>query len=102
MAMAITAKYLAPTNTRGSRIKVSSWKGSTTHSWDHAMNASENFQRAMDEHIKAKCTIPAEDIYWKCLGYGEDHNDQRVAIIERTSQAHNWSVQDWYRVHFGA
>lgn len=32
----IITKYLAPTNTRGSRIKVTSWMGSKTYSYDYA------------------------------------------------------------------
>lgn len=39
---AITTKYLAPTNTRGSRIKVSSWLGSKTYSYDHASAVPHN------------------------------------------------------------
>lgn len=35
---AITTKYLAPTNTLGSRIKVKSWLGSKIYSYDYASN----------------------------------------------------------------
>lgn len=45
----ITTKYLAPTNSRGSRIKVTSNRGSKTYSYDYA--ASEPHKAAFDEYL---------------------------------------------------
>ncbi|QHJ79720.1 MAG: hypothetical protein [Caudoviricetes sp.] len=45
----ITTKYIAPTNTRGSRIKVTSAWGSKTYSYDGA--ASEPHKAAFDEYL---------------------------------------------------
>ena len=45
----ITTKYLAPTNTLGSRIKVTSAWGSKTYSYDYA--ASEPHKAAFDEYL---------------------------------------------------
>lgn len=36
----VTTKYLPATNTRGSRIKVSSWLGNKTFSYDHSANCA--------------------------------------------------------------
>jgi hypothetical protein len=43
---AITTKYLAPTNTRGARIKATAAAGSITIPWDYALNACENHHAA--------------------------------------------------------
>ena len=39
---AITTKYLAPTNTKGARIKATSAGQSITIAWDYAKNAFDN------------------------------------------------------------
>lgn len=38
MAQAIVTKFIAPTNSRGARIKVSSWQGNKFYSYDYAAN----------------------------------------------------------------
>lgn len=45
----ITTKYLAPTNSRGSRIKVTSALGSKTYSYDYS--AIEPHKAAFDEYL---------------------------------------------------
>ena len=47
---AITTRYLGPTDTRGSRIKVSSYWGSKTYSYDHS--ASCPHDAAFEEFMK--------------------------------------------------
>lgn len=43
---AITTRYLAPTNSRGSRIKAIAAAGSVTVPYDHALSAFENHHSA--------------------------------------------------------
>lgn len=43
---AITTKYLAPTNSRGARIKATATAGSITIPWDHAVDACANHYAA--------------------------------------------------------
>lgn len=38
----IITKYLGPTNSRGSRVKATSYSGSVTIPWDHALDAEQN------------------------------------------------------------
>ena len=45
----ITTKYLAPTNTRGSRIKVTGAWGSKTYSYDYS--AEEPHKAAFEEYL---------------------------------------------------
>ena len=46
MAQAILVKYLAPTNTKGGRLKASAWFGSLTVGYDHAHGPLENHENA--------------------------------------------------------
>jgi hypothetical protein len=47
MMKAIQVKYLAPTNTKGSRWKAIAWPGlSVTLSYDHALTGAENARTA--------------------------------------------------------
>lgn len=57
---AITTKFIAPTNTRGSRVQVKSWLGTTYSSWDHAQDSTENHLAAVRDHLdkKASATAP--------------------------------------------
>lgn len=51
---AITTKYLAPTNTRGARIKATAACGSITVPWDHALTTSAN-------HYNAACMLAGQN-----------------------------------------
>lgn len=53
---AITTKYLAPTNTRGGRVKATAAAGSVTFPWDHAVDAATN-------HYVVACAL-AEQNEW--------------------------------------
>lgn len=46
---AITTKYLAPTNTRGGRVKATAAVGSVTIPWDHAIDTVANHHAAAYE-----------------------------------------------------
>lgn len=52
MAQAISTKYRGPTNTRGSRVLVKSWQGTTYFEWDYALESTENHAEAIHDHIK--------------------------------------------------
>lgn len=43
----ITTKYLGPTNSRGSRVKVSAPAGSVTVSWDYGVGETEMHAKAV-------------------------------------------------------
>jgi hypothetical protein len=43
---AITTKYLAPTNSRGARVKATAAAGSITIPWDHALDPCANHYAA--------------------------------------------------------
>ena len=51
MAFLIVSKAIAPTNTKGTRIQVKSWKRTTYFDWDHSLNVELNHIRAIREHI---------------------------------------------------
>lgn len=42
MAQVITTKYVGPTDKRGSRVVVNSWRGRKTYGWDNALSSDEN------------------------------------------------------------
>ena len=46
MAQAILVKYLAPTNTKGARLKAEAWFGTITVPYDHAQGPTANHERA--------------------------------------------------------
>lgn len=59
---AITTKYLGPTDTKGSRIKVSSYCGSKTYSYDHSENcphdaAFESFMKEVINELSTKSGV---------------------------------------------
>lgn len=51
MAFLIVSKFIAPTDTKGSRVQVKSWKKTTYFNWDHTLNVELNHIRAIREHI---------------------------------------------------
>lgn len=54
MSQVIITKYLGPTNSRGSRIKVTSYSGSIIVNWDHAFSVAENHVFAANKLIKER------------------------------------------------
>ena len=51
MAFLIVSKAIAPTNTKGTRVQVKSWKRTTYFNWDHTLSVELNHIRAIREHI---------------------------------------------------
>lgn len=45
---AIITKFLGPTNTKGSRIKATSWDGSVTVTYNYALDSLNNHRAAAD------------------------------------------------------
>lgn len=71
--VAVRARYLGPTNYRGSRIKVTRMDAragdkSLTVPWDHALNISENYAAA----IRAYLDMMGWDGTW-AMGGGDDY-----------------------------
>jgi hypothetical protein len=46
MQQAIITKYLAPTNTRGGRVRAKAYAGALTLAWDHSRSVAENHTQA--------------------------------------------------------
>ncbi len=59
MAQAIVTKFIAPTNSRGARIKVSSWQGNKFYSYDYAANDAH--KAAFELWLKEKNEQMAKD-----------------------------------------
>lgn len=53
---ALITKYLGPTNSRGSRVKASCEAISITVSWDHALSAPANHEKAAQALVE-KCKL---------------------------------------------
>ena len=102
MAQVITAKYAPATNTKGSRIKVTSWMGTTYTSWGCAMNTQENYLNAIDEHIKRK--LATNGLSWAVLAIGENVDGcGKSAIVESVKDAaYSVSALQWDVEHYGA
>lgn len=66
MAQAITTKFLGATNTRGARIKATSWLGSVTVGYDYALETNENHLAAI-KALLAKISKERE-VNFKILG----------------------------------
>ncbi len=49
---AIVTKYLGPTNTKGSRIKVKAYAGSKTYDWNYELDVNENHTKAAEQFAK--------------------------------------------------
>ena len=63
--MIITAKFLGPTNTKGSRIKVSGHKaGAKYYQWDHALNPVDNYRRAFREYLTSELYMTFPQRTW--------------------------------------
>ncbi len=59
MSQAIVTKFIAPTNSRGARIKVSSWQGNKFYSYDYAANDAH--KAAFELWLKEKNEQMAKD-----------------------------------------
>lgn len=77
MAQAITTKYAGPTNTRGSRIIVTSWMGRTVWNYDHALDSGKNHEQALLAHIgtieKKAHAAGHIGVSYRIVGYAPDY-----------------------------
>ena len=83
----VITKYLAPTNTRGSRIKVISAWGSKIYPYDYAANephkeAFDLFLAEQNEIMKAQygTECPA-DGWWKLVAYADSLDSRGLTFI---------------------
>lgn len=70
---ALTAKYHGPTNTKGTRISVTSQHtiGRKYYAWDYALNNEENFRAAFGRYLSAiYCEAAQGCSGWGCVGDG--------------------------------
>lgn len=77
MARAITTKYLSATNTKGSRIKVTSYYSSKTYSYDYAAKCPHT--AAAEQYVKEEME------YGTALGEGAElpnSDGQKVFFIK--------------------
>lgn len=54
MYQAITTKYLASTNTRGTRVKATAQAGSVTVGWDHNFSEAKNYHLVAEKLARSK------------------------------------------------
>lgn len=69
MAVAITTKFLGPTNTKPSRIKATCERGSVTLSWEYSYDAEVNHLRAAKALAK-RLDLPTDLIGGSLPGSG--------------------------------
>lgn len=85
----ITTKYLAPTNNRGSRIKVTSAWGSKIYSYDNS--AHEPHKAAFDLFLAEQnkmmaeqhpdCQQALEGGWWKLVAYADSLDNRGLTFI---------------------
>lgn len=75
----IITKFLAPTNSRGSRVIAKSWNGKVTVPWDYRLEVRENHEaaaKALIADIKERCGID-----WNIKATGNLPDDTGYAFI---------------------
>lgn len=65
----LITKYYGPTNTKPSRIKVTSWKGSKFYVRDCSLGVSDNYVFAAALYIKTQ--LNNEEHEWKIVAKGD-------------------------------
>lgn len=83
----VITRYLAPTNTRGARIKVVSAWGSKTYSFDHSAACAH--RKAFDEFLEdanaemlrkygSECPVGG---WWKLVAYADSLDNRGLTFI---------------------
>lgn len=85
----VITKYLAPTNTRGSRIKVISAWGSKTYPYDYAANEphkaafdlflAEQNKLMAEKHPDCQAAVDGE--WWKLVAYADSLDNRGLTFI---------------------
>lgn len=75
----VTTKYLPATNTRGARIKVSSWLGNKTFSFDYAANCAH--EAAFNEWLNEENKIWPNGKEYKLVAKGRLPDDRGYGFI---------------------
>lgn len=94
---AITTKFIAPTNTKGERVQVKSWLGTTYHAWDDSTGIRSNHVGAVQEHLVRKIkdfTTGAT----KPVAIGELHDTSGYCVIVNNSPVFNYD-EEWEALH---
>ena len=82
MPQAIITKFLGPTNTKGSRIKATSWRGSVTLPCDHALDTVANYRAAALALCDKMNKEPNNDFgAWKIAAGAELPNEARDFVF---------------------
>lgn len=85
----VITRYLSPTNTRGSRIKVISAWGSQTYSYDHSANCAHRaaFDLFLAEQNKLMaekhpdCQAAIEGEWWKLVACADSLDNRGLTFI---------------------
>ncbi|EOT2573917.1 hypothetical protein ACLB81_000384 [Shigella sonnei] len=79
MAQAIITKFLAPTMSRGDRVKATCWNSSVTIAWSYQLDTYGNHRAAVEELVKK---LNAKmDSEFKILAGGELPDQSGYAFI---------------------
>lgn len=81
---AITTKFIAPTNTKGSRIKATCWLTSNTVGWDYAIDAEHNHLEAITslvDKINIDRKENGSDAQWKVVAVGSSVDGKGYTAI---------------------
>lgn len=70
MAQVVTTKYLGPTNSRGSRVKVNSWQGSKSYNWHCELSTEENHSLAVANFLCELNKKRQGDMKWHIVAGG--------------------------------
>ena len=81
---AITTKYLAPTNTRGARIKATAQAGSITIPWDYSHEAIGNHYKAACELARRIDGLTVDAVTLRPHAFGALPNDRGYVLTFRT------------------
>jgi hypothetical protein len=84
MGILVKCKYLGPTSFRGSRIKVTSYKGSNTVEWQHDKDSYDNNISAIKEHLN-RFELRGDDRPWSV--FCGDDNETFLLTLDTSPSA---------------
>lgn len=101
MAILLMTKYVGATNTRSSRIKVTSYMGASYVCYDDALTSRENHLAAIDDHISKK--LSDNCMFWQVLAVGEaiDASGKAALIESVKGTAEAVTAAQWEAAHYG-
>lgn len=78
---ALITKFLAPTNTKGSRVKVTGWLNSAIYAWDYSLSVEENHANAARHYVYELNKERQGDFQWSVVGGGRMPDDSGYAFL---------------------